>query len=900
MIPYDRANQIGLQQIQAWLPDGYREGDEWKARNPTRLDNDIGSFGVNLYSGAFNDYADPDFRGRDTVALYAALNRGTLERELLAGGKNVRNTEGAIQALAARAILEQYDPAWFPDDSADFTPPAARKEKKAGTGFWDGWRPAGRGVAEAPELTAETVEWPAKKFGPEVARWDGFQDRSGRVLFWIVRHLSEGGKKTDVPYSLWTDGSGFRWRAKHFEGETPLYRLPELLARENDPILLVEGQSCADKARAVLGETWLVTAWYGQIEAVGWEQLRGREVWFWFDPDRTGRDKLRKVKAVLEGIDCRVHVVASPSGKPKGWDVGDAIAEGWSEAQLVEHIMGQGEKTPEPTGYLDDEMPFRIAGTTNSDVWFYARSTRQISHFRKAGLTKNALFTIMARELWGQYFRKPEGGIAWDNAIDWVIQESNKTPIFDPSRQRGSGAWREGTEVVVNNGEAVLKGGKTLDLYEASGEYFYERDTPLPYSYDGAMTSESAALLLRATERVRWTHELDGVLFAGWLLLAPWASVLEWRPHLWLSGARGTGKTTILKRIVFPVLQDFAIKALGSSTPAGIRQALRNSGRSLVVDEAESDNRKQEEYIQEYLTMARQASSAGEAKTLHGSTGGEAVEWIVQSMILFASIGASIRQGADADRITKVTLKSNKKGEVDEGYPELEKAMDELTPAWALSFHARSLNILPEILKAVDQFRRGLASVLGSRRDSDQVGTLLAGAYMITHDKAPMASEVRQWLDGLDLESVRRVEEKTDEELLFDEILSYRTEIVYEGERYPGTVGAFLCGWFFSQGKSSILPDDYVQTKMPHPEKLLDYLTSLGLKPVARQGTFLQVAGGCHSGLRKILDGTPWRDSYVGILQRLPFCIDGLSGPGFFGAVRKQYIRLDVSGVFRE
>jgi hypothetical protein len=55
-------------------PDSKRQGREWVARNPTRLDAHLGSFKINLDTGAWADFAT-DESGGDLVSLYAYLNR---------------------------------------------------------------------------------------------------------------------------------------------------------------------------------------------------------------------------------------------------------------------------------------------------------------------------------------------------------------------------------------------------------------------------------------------------------------------------------------------------------------------------------------------------------------------------------------------------------------------------------------------------------------------------------------------------------------------------------------------------------------------------------------------------------------------------------------------------------
>ena len=60
--------------LMCWLPDGKREGSEWVARNPRRVDHRVGSFKINLRTGLWADFATGD-RGGDVVSLAAYLGQ---------------------------------------------------------------------------------------------------------------------------------------------------------------------------------------------------------------------------------------------------------------------------------------------------------------------------------------------------------------------------------------------------------------------------------------------------------------------------------------------------------------------------------------------------------------------------------------------------------------------------------------------------------------------------------------------------------------------------------------------------------------------------------------------------------------------------------------------------------
>jgi hypothetical protein len=78
-IDFGRINQaalVALPELCArWLPDGYRRGREWVARNPRRFDRRAGSFKVNLATGRWADFAlgAGVASGGDPVSLAAYL-----------------------------------------------------------------------------------------------------------------------------------------------------------------------------------------------------------------------------------------------------------------------------------------------------------------------------------------------------------------------------------------------------------------------------------------------------------------------------------------------------------------------------------------------------------------------------------------------------------------------------------------------------------------------------------------------------------------------------------------------------------------------------------------------------------------------------------------------------------
>ena len=326
---YERASGIGLNYIKSWLPEGEEENGQWVSRNPLRNDTHKGSFKINLMTGAFNDYADDTMVGKDACSLYAKLN-------------------GLSNFEAAKEILEKYDPTYKPGE-------ISKAEIK------DEWRQLTRPIKNAPELNVQNNE---------IARWSLDQKIGDEYypVMWIVR-IVKNGNKTDYPYTLWSNSKNYEWRCKALKGiKYPLYNLRSLEEKPNARVLLVEGQKVACVLKDVLKD-WAVVGWYGGAQSIGLSDLSiltGREVFFSFDADTPGRQSIEKLKKILP--DAKITLVYPPAEVETGWDLADAVKEGWDAKRLEEHITaGQSVEPVKEEIFAPCLNPIRFTEITESE-----------------------------------------------------------------------------------------------------------------------------------------------------------------------------------------------------------------------------------------------------------------------------------------------------------------------------------------------------------------------------------------------------------------------------------------------------------------------------------------------------------------------------------------------------
>ncbi len=877
---FERAKKTALDTIKTWLPGGKTDNNEYTILNPTRADNKLGSFRINLQTGKWAEFSGHE-RGGDAISLYAYI----FFDRLIGLASAYNNPNKAIQTVAAKEIQEKYDDDYFPKED-DF------KIAKSSGGYWAGYYHLSRGTAEKIDFDDNFY---ATKNGVIENTWD-FKRYIGkndlRTVFKVVRFRSSDGKKQDLPFSLWKNGDVIKWRCKRgFEkGKVPLYNEYLLEDRVNDPFGLFEGQKCGAVAHnSVVNDFYIPIAFYGgagNFSETDWTPLIGRSGFFWPDGDAPGRRAILS----LRDIECNVKIISTPFGKKSGWDIADALEEGLDVMELI-----NGKKEEE--NYIDDDkFPFRIVGTSNKNIYVYSHEFSQVSEYRKTNLGKAQLLAMMPKKDWGIYFGKDDGGISWDSATDFILRESAKKPIYSDKLVRGTGCWRDDGRIIVNTGKKILCAGEEYKLYEFKSKYVYEKCELMPYRYDNP--NDDNGKLLDACKLIPWQNAYSAELLTGWLLLAPFGGCLEWRPHAWIHGLKGSGKSWTMNNLVAEVLKGFCVNMLGSSTAAGVRQEMGKSSLAAVSDEMEKTKKKMIELIDDKLMIARQSSTGSEnqGKLLHGTADGSGVGYTYQSMWLAASIGVGTVDGADKDRWTPLGLKNQKSiniKEKEESFLKLQQAVDNLDRDWCLGCHARTLSIIDEVLKAVDIFRNCAAQVIGVKRHGDQSGTMFAGAYMATHDTAPSEVEAAEYLSRFNLKFIFSESDSSDDERqLLDEILSAKIDVIedYGRNKYPiGKLIRYL--WTKTDAEKEDL-----QVFVNSDKIIKSALSDIGIN-IAKDNASIAKN---HPGMCDILSDTAWKNNYLDILGQLDFCGDISTGSARFGGVNKRYRKMAIGEMLGE
>lgn len=376
---------------------------------------------------------------------------------------------------------------------------------------------------------------------------------------------------------------------------------------------------------------------------------------------------------------------------------------------------------------------FQILGYNFDRYYIYQFSKKQVLEYSVGALNDGGFVQLADPNWWEEHFPSPNGGIDKKRAMHWVMSTADARGIFDVNKNRGRGAWLDDGRRVFHHGQYLTVDGVKTDCTRIQSRFIYQMGAALETPTDVAMTDAEGWKLLDLATKFRWAKPGSAPLLIGWIILAPLCGALKWRPHIWLTGNAGSGKSTIVESFVHGLLHGMDLYAQGNSTEPGLRQMLKADAIPVIVDETEQNEERDVTRIQSILGLMRQASTESQARTFKGTTFGDAQYFHIRSMFCLSSIQVGVKHQADTERISMLVLKPAIK---DSGAA---KQWDLLREQLHLMIgrdatinrrlFRRSIDMLPTILENIEVFTSAAAHIFKSQRTGDQYGTLLAGAY---------------------------------------------------------------------------------------------------------------------------------------------------------------------------
>lgn len=900
--------------LEEWLPDGHVEGHEFKARNPTRGDKSAGSFSININTGKWGDFSSGE-TGGDAIDLYAYLNNidmgeaarrigarfGLIDDAPHGDADTRRQPRSDTQQEQARDTGDKKAE-WraiipVPDDAPRNLPKHPKYGKPSM--IWT-YRDAGGGIigfiCRFDTGPGEKEVLPLTYCECKSAGHNGLdRDRKGRGQYW------EAGQRA--------------WRFLGFPAPRPLYGLDRLANKPDAVVIMTEGEKAADAAQRMYPDN-VVIAWPGGSKAMNkieWSPLNGRRVIFWPDNDKPGYEcaagwikdgRLRDgLMQILNGI-CALLVISPPGAEAeKGWDAADAESDGWTQerarewmTERVAHAKQRGPLPPlnedaPPAGdegdapapgdepplpsdndgrydgapdYMSDDDgapqpdPFRVLGYNRGTYYYLPTQSGQVVELSAGGHTKLNLLQIAPLWYWESRYPK-KGSVEWDMAANALINMCHAAGVFRPhERRRGRGAWLDQDRRVLHLGDVLLVDGKHTQPVDFDSIYTYEGDSPLGIRPTHAASTKDAHRLIEICRNVKWENGLSADALAGWCVIAPVCGVLNWRPHVWVTGPAGSGKTTVIRDIVGRVVGPMAIQLEGKTTEAAIRHSLGFDALPVIFDEAESEDQKSVDRIQNILDLARAASSESGGSIRKATNSGGVRIYRVRSCFCFSSINTALKHYADETRVTTLVLSKIKARDEEQRvmneahYEDMMALIDgTLTPEFAAAMILRSVDNLATLRENADTFTKAAAVVLGNRRIGDQIGPMLAGAYLCHSTHRIKYDDAVKWLRERDWSEHTASDSAGDEGKLLQHLIETRVRVnAGNGSNYERTLGELI----------SVVLDDGDESV---PRDIADAeLKRCGIR--AEAPDLIKGAGGgvfistTSNAIRRFLSNTPW------------------------------------------
>lgn len=809
-IDFEQANRIAVTMIQRILPGGRVFGHDYVVRSPLRADKNPGSFRVNLKYAYYKDFATGE--AGDLVDLYSKIN-------------NLSMIESAKEILG--------------DTSPDLKSVISYSQQVEGELV----------VPVDQEFMEFTFEHFQHGIPSEVYK---YRDIAGNILFVVCRYEKTSGGKTIIPWTLRRfPTKKVSWKAKGYPDPRPLYNLDKLGNNPNLPVIVVEGEKCVDSLQKVFSE-YVVTTWQGGANAVDksdFTPLFGRTVFLWADNDEPGNIAVDKIEQELRNKST-IKIVKIPLDKPQGWDAWDAIhTDGMKKEDIINLINPQ---KPE------NKKPYRCLGHDHGTYYVFPKGANQVIGISGGSLGKKSLLMIAPLAYWETEYPS-NSGVQWDLACDSFIRECEKKGSFDSTRVRGRGCWIDSERIVIHLGDKLQMNGVAFGLDDINTRYIYETRPSIPFPDNEPATYQESEHIFKIFNKLNWDNPAMSRLIAGWVFIAPICGVLDWRPHGWLTGPAGSGKSWVLSKIISPLLGENVVYALGGSSAPGIVQKLQSDSIPILIEEAEQDNIKQKFLIDDLLTVARQSSSESGASIFKGTQIGRSINYSLRSMFLFNSISVGVKHHADESRVTVFALTEDNRPNKVKLFHELSVLVNTvLTESYCAKIRSRAIKLVPVIRQNAKVFARVVAEVLSNQRAGDQLGTLMAGCYNLLYDGVATQDDAILFIRQIDLNDSATTREEKDEVTCLNVILQHQLRTTTSENRpIDITIGELIFIAASNTNGENIRLED-ANNILKRTGILIDLDEH---RIIFAKNSYV---------IKRILQNTPWDSSYGRMLKRLP------------------------------
>lgn len=403
-------------------------------------------------------------------------------------------------------------------------------------------------------------------------------------------------------------------------------------------------------------------------------------------------------------------------------------------------------------------------GYSGSDRYYFTTSvTRDIIATSESKLRSGGLFRLGPKDvlmaMFGTRGKNESLTVNYEEAANQLVTKCLERGVYDPSNARGVGVFREGDKFIYNSGRALWINGEKVPFDHVDTQNFYTSGKDCgDLRSDAPLTSGEGQKLYEAVQLANWARPIFAKQYVGALAVARIFGALDWRPSVFNTGARGSGKTTLIKladqllgRMKEPVDQ--------GTTAAGIRNLLGNNSKPLTYEEAEGGDQRATNIISDVVRLIRSATSDDGRAVVKGTADNGVKIARISTMFFMNAIRVTLPEESDESRwlvlrlnpIPKTPEWIERKQQVDEAYEQFDQDFGD-------RLFARMYLRLPELRKTIKRFQRKIA-LQSDNRTGDTQSVFLAAWWAATHDEAPTDQQIDELVAELDIKGQAEREE---------------------------------------------------------------------------------------------------------------------------------------------
>lgn len=377
-------------------------------------------------------------------------------------------------------------------------------------------------------------------------------------------------------------------------------------------------------------------------------------------------------------------------------------------------------------------------GFDDDFYYFFSEIKKVVVRIPTGSFPKTRMMELAPLEDWQAEFPR-KNGINWENAQGYLIASGSEVGEYDPNQVSSTGFFRKKGMVPsfnYGNGNFVhVSNGSYADFPLGQvGEHIFSRGEVIEKPVqENQLLLEDVQTLRECIDWIDWSNQdLDTKFLLGWIYCANICGALRWRPHIWITGPAGKGKTYVQNKILSPSIL-FKKQIAGKTTEAGLRQKIKNTAPAIIFDEAEITKRGDSDKIGNLIDFFRIASSESEGAIIKGSSMGKAIDYRPRFCACLASINVGIKTEQDESRFSVLEIKrTDGKRFMDNAHNKLLTVTTQ--PDYTIKIFSRIFFSMKRFFENHDKIHK-ILSAYKNARFADHHAALAAGYITLIQDE---------------------------------------------------------------------------------------------------------------------------------------------------------------------